>query len=223
MSCDSDPAPTAEPAPPTWAVSFRWTADSGIDLDDREGVHVRAAIESNTIADFLEMENAYPGWADYPGAIDIDARETKPAQSAVGTAYLHLIDYRRPNGLNTLVVCKDMTQVAVEQSGSFPLPSLSDDHNTFEAVAVDIIPGPIPRTRQKPTEPPAGPNLNGPAGRTARPARDVFDLPVQVYYPHGGGQYRSLCESWDRWKPGTPLSRSETEPPPIEPFTPGWN
>lgn len=216
-----------QPELPEWSVSFRWTSADGVDLDSPWAMGIRAAIESNTIAEFLSMENGYPGWSDLPGAVDISASKPHEPVTAVGTAYLHLIKYRTSAGIETAVVCKDMTQVAGKDGDRFPLPNPDSHHETLEAINVDVGSSGLPPTSSRsiaPTETPPGPTLDGPPGRAARPEQNVFLFPVWVYYPHGRDHYRNVCESWDRWRsvPAAP-QRDETTPPPVEPYFPGWS
>ncbi|WP_369024011.1 hypothetical protein [Nocardia cyriacigeorgica] len=219
-------SPEADEPKAQWSISFNWTAGPDVDLDDTWARIVRAAIESNTVAEYFGPEYGYPGWIELPDAVDPTIATQESPVGATGTAYLHLMEWKSPSGATGAVVCKDMSQTAKVIDGRYPLPDPNNPHETFEAVKVNVgeEPRPVNAVRDfSPVEIPPGPEIPGPPGRAARPDSNVFLFPVSVYYPHGGDQYRDVCESWDRWRsvPTAP-QRDETTPPTVEPYSPGW-
>ncbi|UGT41156.1 hypothetical protein LTV02_35305 [Nocardia yamanashiensis] len=200
-----------------------------MDLESRESQKVRAAIESNTIAEYLNVDYGYPGWSAEPWAVGVEARLAHPEVAGIGTAYLHIVPVETPSGVVT-VVCKDMTGTAKKSGESYPYPDASDPRQALEVIAVSTRTG-SPRPTMEGTHPskvPPGPAIPGPANRSARPAGNVFSGYLQVNYPGtlNPPPYADACTAWteSRWggtRPPTP-TRSVAEPPKIEPFSPGW-
>ncbi|WP_280362903.1 hypothetical protein [Nocardia wallacei] len=189
---------------------------------------VRAAVESNTITEFLNYEYGYPGWFDNPGTpVDADVLRPHPEAAGVGTAYLHIIPYRTP-AEDGMVVCKDMSETAKKVDGKYPLPNPGDRKATLEAIAVQVSDTPLEgEASSRVVKVPHGPQLPGPNGRAARPKRDVFNRSVFVHYQYNSDNYRDSCLPWFRSqrggdRPSAMRERSENEPPLIEPFNPGW-
>ncbi len=212
---------------PPWDISFRWSADPDVDLDSTEMKIVRATIESNTIAMFLDASYGYPGWRDAKSDnIDLDAFAQHPMTEGIGTAYLHVIPFQTRGG-KINVICKDMSGTTKKVDGKYPLPDRNDPRETLEAVAVTVAGSfHADPARAEAVKTPQGPKIPGPEGRHPRPHQDVFSQYSFAFYPHGGLQYRELCMPWaqSRWggpQPPKP-NRTENEPPKIEPFAPGW-
>ncbi|BCK53200.1 hypothetical protein NWFMUON74_09720 [Nocardia wallacei] len=199
-----------------------------MDLESAESQSVRAAIESNTIAEFLSIDYTYPGWRERSEENNnYDADRPHPMYEGVGTAYLHIVPLVRPNGIATTVVCKDMTSTAKKIDGKYPLPEPGNRKQTLEAIAVDVG-GPVriePKS-DNPVKVPPGPQIPGPAGRDARPSRDVFTRFPFVNYQYNLDNYRDLCLPWatSRWGGNEPPKpeRTPDDPPKIESFSPGW-
>lgn len=216
----------AENIPP-WGISFRWSAEPGIDLESAEMKVVRATIESNTVAMFLNVDYGYPGWRDAgTDNVDSDASAPHPMIEGIGTAYLHVVKYRTAGG-EVNVVCKDMSNTAKKIGDRYPFPNQNDPRETLEAIAVNVGGDFTANSAHPdPAKTPEGPDIPGPQGRHPRPQHNVFSQFSFVFYPHGGLQYHDLCLPWaeSRWggpRPPKP-ARTESEPPEIEPFTPGW-
>lgn len=212
---------------PPWAISFRWSAEPGVDLNSNEIRMVRAAIESNTIATYLSVAYGYPGWQEASDhSVDVDAYTPHAMTEGIGTAYLHIIPLPTPGGTRD-IVCKDMTGTARKVGNNYPIPDPAKPLEGLDVIAVDVagISNVDPATIKR-TETPSGPEIPGPPYKSARPKSNVFSQFTFVSYPHGGSQYRDLCNPWteSRWggpQPPKP-TRTENEPPKIEPFTPGW-
>lgn len=212
---------------PQWSISFRWTAPDGVDLDSPSAQMVRATIESNTIAEFLNRDYGYPGWRAADDASNPDAVIPHQMREGIGTAYLHLIPYQEvPRPL--WVVCKDMSETTSVVDGKYPLPNPNHRKENLEAISVQIADAPSGEPKNdEPSLIPAGPPILGPPGRAARPTEDVFSNLVFVHYQDNMDNYRALCLAWaeSRWggpQPPKP-SRTENEPPEIHPFSPGWS
>ncbi|WP_174185589.1 hypothetical protein [Nocardia barduliensis] len=219
--------------PLRWSISFRWSTEPELDLDSDWAMAIRGAIESNTIAQFLNLEYGYPGWTDLrASAVDLDAHWPHPPLEGIGTAYFHLIKYETPAGTDAAIVCKDMTLTAKKIGDTYPHPNRDNAKEILEAIQVDV--GRVPllppnKDRYRPVKTPDGPTIPGPPGRSPRPSGNVFSRIVDVYYPHGnaqGDRDRNHCLPWaeSRWRGTQPPqpNRPESEPPQIEPFFPGW-
>lgn len=228
LSC-SRPGPEENPEEVArWSMSFRWSGEGDVDLDSTWAQVIRAAIESNTIAEFLALEYGYPGWLDMSGAVELNAYTPHPRAEGVGTAYFHLIRQITPSGSTAAVVCKDMTQASRKAGDRYPLPNPAERRETLEAIRV-YASGSVPQfsiDHTKPVKPPIELPIPGPPGRTQRPSKNVFVQFVEVFYPYGLDHNREPCLRWaeSRWgstEPPAP-TRTENEPPKIEPFYPGW-
>ncbi|MGW4480929.1 hypothetical protein [Rhodococcus triatomae] len=69
--------------------------------------------------------------------------------------------------------------------------------------------------------------LVGPPGRDPRPSGNVFgDWKVTAFKMDASPSIRNQCRGWleERWGGPTPPppTRTELEPPTVEPFYPGW-
>ncbi len=217
-----------DPGSTPWSISFRWSAEGDIDLESSTVQMVRAAVESNTIAEFLNFEYGYPGWFDNPGtAVEPDVLRPHPESEGVGTAYLHIVPYRTPIE-DGMIVCKDMSMTATKVDGKYPVPNPQNRKETLEAIAIQLSDTPLEKAdAPRVVKVPSGPQLPGPTGRSSRPKRDVFNRSIYVNYQYDLNNYRDSCMPWarSRWggdQPSATLERPETEPPRIEPFTPGW-
>lgn len=228
VSCSSDEG--SVPTMPQWAVSFRWSAEPGVDLDSEPVKVIRATIESNTIASFLNVDYGYPGWQESSqSAVGIFARTPHPVTEGIGTAYLHIVPVHTPGDL-VYVVCQDMSGVSRKIGGKYPLPNPSDPQETLQPIAVRIgAPSPELHTPShiKPVISPQVTDIPGPPGRHQRPSRNVFSLPPFPSYSPSGQTYRNQCLPWAAIRWGGPQApepnRTENEPPEIHPFTPGWS
>ncbi|MFJ1459448.1 hypothetical protein [Nocardia sp. N2S4-5] len=223
ISCSEN---SEAPSPSQWAVSFRWTAEQDIDLDSVDAQIIRAAIESNTIAEFLNPDYGYPGWRDSREAVGADAKQNHPEYEGVGTAYLHIVSYQSPVS-RVMIVCKDMTETSRKIGDDYPLPDFNNRKEGLEVIAVDVV-GESRRDpdRVQQVKVPEGPNIPGPGGRSPRPSKNVFSRHALVHYQGDLDNYRDLCLPWAHARWGRdqppPTARTVHEPPTIEPFTPGW-
>lgn len=214
-------------AVPRWAISFRWSAAPGIDLDSIDMQVVRGTIESNTIAMFLNIDYGYPGWKDFShGAVGVVASIPHSMSQGIGTAYLHVVQLETPGGTRN-VVCQDMTETAKKVGDKYLFPDINNPRETLQAVTVDVAGSrDIDPSYTSAVKNPQGPVIPGPPGRSSRPKTNVFVQFPSVGYTKNGMLYRDLCTPWieSRWggpQPPKP-TRTENEPPKVEPFTPGW-
>lgn len=219
--------PDTQEAPP-WSISFRWSADPGIDLSSEDSQVVRAAIESNTIAEFLSPEYGYPGWREKNYKAEnnnLAADMPHPMREGVGTAYLHIVPLQTPSGLLT-IVCKDMSETATNVDGKYPLPHADNRKETFEAISVSVSGNVRSDSTSDPGRVPTGPQIPGQPERKARPTNDVFTRYAYVNYQYDLNTYRDLCNPWlqGRWGGDHPpkSDRGENVPPKVESFSPGW-
>lgn len=144
-------------------------------------------------------------------------------RAGVGTAYLHLkLDHD-----SRWIVCKDMSETATKVDGKYPYPDPANRKQNLEAIAIGLA-GEVDSTAKnsQPAKVPSGPIIPGPPDRSARPNHDVFSRFALVHYQYEYDNYRKPCVDWaeSRWggpQPPKP-TRTENEPPKIEPFSPGW-
>ncbi|WP_280319356.1 hypothetical protein [Nocardia wallacei] len=223
LSCSNDFQARGHPQ---WAVSFRWSAEQNVNLDSVDAQIVRAAIESNTIAEFLNPEYGYPGWRDNREAMGLEARIEHAEYEGVGTAYLHIVPYQSPVS-RVMIVCKDMTETSKKIGNDYVLPNFNNRKEALEVIAVDVV-GESRRdsSRVEPVKLPNSPDIPGPEGRSPRPSKNVFSRHALVRYQGDLDNYRDLCLPWAqaRWGGDQPPAPGRTahEPPTIEPFMPGW-
>ncbi|MFM1723923.1 hypothetical protein ABEU20_002496 [Rhodococcus sp. PAM 2766] len=213
-----------------WAESFRWESTPGTDLDSPAAQLVRATVESDEITLTLGRRYTYPGYIDAAG--EHGTTRTKGPQGGIGTLTMKLVELEQePDAIDALV-CLDTTQVSTLVDGKYVLPKQSPFY-VLHAYRVSARlftqsteqPGSAsPRQNLVPRE--THP-LSGPSGRSARPTADVFgDWMITEFAMSAAPESRAPCLEWaeQRWgSPNPPApTRTESEPPVIEPFYPGW-
>ncbi|MEU3012458.1 hypothetical protein [Nocardia asteroides] len=234
LACGTDEP--AEPSRPAFNVSFRWSADPGIDLESDGIKSIRAAIESNTVAEFLSLDYVYPGYDEASALQNLTnaaAYLDHPAVEGVGTAYLHIIANGEAFENQRYHVCKDMTGTARKINDSYPYPNPDKVDETFGAIMVSVPTNPIPlgkrSPRLEPTLSPSSPLLVPELpGRKSRPDETPFVLSTNMTYnPRKVTLDPSPCAPWfaSRWgsrEVPTP-TRPVNQAPVVEPYYPGWD
>jgi hypothetical protein len=233
-ACTSGSAPV-EDAPEPWPVSFRWDdSDPSVDLDSPGIKAIRAATESDEIELSLGREYTYPGYPESAGPNGSIGGETPITQPVhrIGTQHLKLaLSSTTPSAIDA-VVCFDETGVSHDAGGTYPL-SDADRAGALRAISIraELKTDEAPTTPQ-PADPashqvPKMPPMEGPPGRDPRPDGNVFgDWRITHYKWDYSAPARQLCYPWadQRWggENPPPPTRTELEPPTVEPFYPGW-
>ncbi|NKS61384.1 hypothetical protein GS504_28395 [Rhodococcus hoagii] len=236
-ACQADSTPDL-PTPETYSLSFQWDdSDPTIDLESAGARVVRAAAESDTIEMDIGRQYTYPGYADAVGGngtVKGGLWGVDPGEQ-IGTLHLKLAVKQESAGLIDAVICRDETGMTDRRDNRFPLPS-TDRSLALWAIRITAQRGdPVESAGPAPTTPPLTlphqeptlPDMAGPPGRSPRPTEDVFgDWKITRYEHDYSPETRQLCYPWieQRWGGKNPPAptRSEAEPPAIEPFYPGW-
>ncbi|MFD3707505.1 hypothetical protein ACFWUP_30585 [Nocardia sp. NPDC058658] len=219
-------------------ISFRWSAEPGVDLESPGLRSIRAGIESNTVAEFLSLDYVYPGFPDPTATLEsiagYNAFREHPLTEGVGTAYLHVIPYALPHrdGRNHYFVCKDMTGTSRKVNNSYPYPDPTKYNETQEMFQTSVPSNPLPRIPQRREDEPAMiPDMSLQVaeipGRKPRPTSNVFAASTSLIdWMDNTRAAPDECGAWfdSRWGGHTmPIpQRAVTEPPRVEPFFPGW-
>ncbi|WP_137725574.1 hypothetical protein [Prescottella subtropica] len=210
-----------------WAESFRWESTPGIELESPTAAVVRAAVESDAITLSLGRKYAYPGYADAAG--DHGTSRYKWPAGAIGTLAMNLIELEQsPNSLSAFV-CIDTTGIASPEEGRYPLPA-TDPFYVLHAYRISAQRDHTMPDAAPPTEvstPATATTLPGPPGRNFRPTENVFDnWELTEFAMSAAPEDIQRCRPWakQRWGgPNPPVpTRTEAEPPVVEPFHPGW-
>lgn len=233
IACNTDEP--AEPQPLAFNVSFRWSVEPGIDLESDGVRSIRAAIESNTVAEFLNLDYVYRGYdeaSSLQNLTNVAAYVDHPAVEGIGTAYLHIITDGEPSESQRYHVCKDMTGAARKIGTSYPHPNPDKVDETFGAIMVSVSTNPIPlsemRPQLSPTLSPSSPLLEPELpGRKSRPDETPFVFSTSVTYnPRKVALDPSPCGRWfeTRWgsRQAPTLTRPADQAPVVEPYYPGW-
>ncbi|TQF65782.1 hypothetical protein FK531_20345 [Rhodococcus spelaei] len=233
MSCGSDDQPELGPTAP-WSVSFRWDdTDPTVDLESPAVRSIRAAAESDQIEMGIGRDYTYPGYPEAAGPNGTVGGKIRMDDTAdeIGTLYFKLVVRTASESSIDGVLCRDETGQSRDVDGHFPLP---DPSRSLSLWAINVTaeradsPNDTPTTSPTiPQREPVMPEMTGPVGRTARPSGNVFgDWKITRYNGDFSTPTRQLCYPWveQRWGGPTPPapSRSDQEPPTIEPFYPGW-
>jgi len=234
LACGADDL--TEPLAPAFNISFRWSADPGIDLESDGVKSIRAAIESNTVAEFLSLDYVYSGYdeaSELRNLTNAAAYLEHPAVEGIGTAYLHIIANGEPSESQRYHVCKDMTGTARKIGTSYPYPNPDKVDETFGAIMVSVSIDPIPlrelSPRLEPTLTPSSPLLVSELpGRKARPDETPFVFSTNMTYnPRKVTLDPSPCGSWFETRWGTrevpTPARPVDQAPVVEAFYPGWD
>ncbi|MGW9565175.1 hypothetical protein [Prescottella equi] len=187
-------------------------------------------MESDEITLTLGRRYTYPGYVDAAG--EHGTPRTNGPRGGIGTLTMKLVELEQsPDAIDALA-CLDTTQVSTLVDGKYVLPTQSPFY-VLHAYRISA------RLAESSTEPPDSPALretfvpkethplSGPPGRSARPTADVFgDWEITEFAMSATPEDRAPCLEWteQRWggsNPPAPI-RSESEPPAIEPFYPGW-
>ncbi|MGW9565177.1 hypothetical protein [Prescottella equi] len=224
------------PTPATYSLSFQWDdSDPAIDLESAGARVVRAAAESDTIEMDIGRQYTYPGYVDAVGengTVKGGLWGVDPG-AQIGTLHLKLAVIQESAGFIDAVICRDETGMTDRSDNRFPLPA-TDPSLALWAISITAerghlveLPAPTTLPLALPHQEPALPELAGPPGRSPRPTEDVFgDWKITRYKHDYSPETRQLCYPWieQRWGgPNPPApTRSEAEPPAIEPFYPGW-
>lgn len=215
---------------PLWAESFRWESTPRTDLDSPAAQLVRATVESDEITLTLGRRYTYPGYIDAAG--EHSTPRTNGPRGGIGTLTMKLVELEQtPDAIDALA-CLDTSQVSTLLDGQYVLPKQSPFYvlHAYRISARLAEPSTKPPDSQalretvvpKETHP-----LSGPPGRSARPTADVFgDWEITEFAMSAAPEDRAPCLEWaeQRWGgPNPPApTRTESEPPVIEPFYPGW-
>ena len=192
-------------------VTYRWTAEPGIDLDSPEVQVARAFTESQDAwgrtEDHLSVYPGYPGKTYQGISVHIPPR--------IGTTYLHIYGVEPitdDNGdpATRVTVCYDKSTRAIEETPGTWVPA-----ETGFNVAVIV-------TRDDRTQP-VRPELDH-TRRLPYPTWDVF-AGWNAHWATGRHRSeatvtRTRCAL--EMKHFNPDRRSTPIPPPVEPFHPGW-
>ncbi|NKR43382.1 hypothetical protein GS503_21690 [Rhodococcus hoagii] len=235
-ACGTDEFTPAEP-PKQWSVSFRWDdSDPAIDLSASAIRAIRGAVESDDIEVGIGREYTYPGYLDAAGNNRTMGNKTWTDDPAdpVGTLHLRIVlGEVTPTSVDA-VVCRDETGITRGANGQYPMPPTTQTFGLWATrVAVEMsesVHQTAPESSASPRvdlREPVLPTMTGPPGRSPRPGEDVFgDWKVTEYEGDFSTTTRNLCKSWleRRWggQNSPAPARTESEPPTIEPFHPGW-
>ncbi|ORL10298.1 hypothetical protein A6I85_19065 [Prescottella equi] len=235
-ACETDRPTDIEPAK-QWSVSFQWDgADPAVDLSTPAIRAIRGAVESDAIEVGIGKPYTYPGYIEAAGlnrTIGGEAWTDDPADP-VGTLRLKIVVREvTPTSVDT-VVCRDETGVTRSAGGRYPLPPTTQAYGLWATrVSVERADSPnqtsaaIPSYAAVTLREPTSPEMTGPPGRSPRPDEDIFGgWKISEYEGDYSIATRSLCMPWieQLWGGANPPApaRTETEPPAIEPFYPGW-
>ncbi|EME22344.1 hypothetical protein G419_05412 [Rhodococcus triatomae BKS 15-14] len=131
------------------------------------------------------------------------------------------------------VVCLDTTGVSNYRDGGYPLhqqDALSAGPVYRVSAEIPDTDSDFPTTERRGVEltaPTPDESLAGPPGRDPRPSGNVFgDWQITEFKMDATRAARGHCDAWreQRWGGPTPPppTRTELEPPTVEPFYPGW-
>ncbi|WP_305094536.1 hypothetical protein [Prescottella sp. R16] len=172
----------------------------------------------------------------YPGYLEAsDGAGTLPSKGpdgGIGTLRMQLAELEESPTRFDALVCLDTTQISTLADDRYRLPT-GDPFYVLHAYRISA------RLSDPATEPPTSPSsedllvpsetyvLAGPPGRDARPSGDVFgNWKITEFAMSAAPEDRDPCLAWaeQRWGgPNPPApTRTDAEPPAIEPFHPGW-
>lgn len=234
VACQSGNDEVGPPA--TYSVSYRWDdTDPTVDLESPAISAIRATVESDDIELDIGRQYTYPGYVEAVGpngTVPGGLWKEGPGQQ-IGTLNLKVVVKAISDTAIDAVVCRDETTFSRNVEGRYPLPS-ADRSGAMWALSVaarrtastdhgvaSTSPQPFPLRE------PAMAEMTGPPGRSPRPAESVFgDWHITEYRDDYSSETRALCFPWIEQRWGGPIppapTRSEAEPPAIEPFYPGW-
>ncbi|WP_137725573.1 hypothetical protein [Prescottella subtropica] len=191
-------------------------------------------MESNEIEKSIGRRYTYPGYAE-AGTAGIGvlggAIPLHPRTGSIGTMPMKLVVQQESPDFIDAVVCSDLTRATNLRDGLYPLPPSGA---TFALASYRLIAQRGPRATplsDAPSvnvlQPQPSHDLIGPVGRAAAPTTDVFKgWTLTEFTMSASPEVRDPCLAWaeQRWGGTNPPAptRTEVEPPVIEPFYPGW-
>lgn len=229
-SCAQEATPVDNAPDLLWAESFRWESNPGIDLESPAAQVVRASVESDEITLTLGRRYTYPGYVDAAG--EHGTPRSEGPRGGIGTLTMKLVELTQSTDAFHALVCLDTSQTSTLIDGSYVLPKQSPfyvlhAYRISARLAEPSMEAPTSQPLQEMLVPRETHPLSGPPGRSPRPTADVFgDWKITEFAMSAAPEDRAPCLEWaeQRWGgPNPPApTRTEAEPPAIEPFHPGW-